>query len=95
MGGLLNRIKVLYCPCISRMIYRSKVFDIKTDVYLTGINPDDNFIYQAEPCPICARTIIQAGIHNVIMRQGESTDNYVILPAKELQWVLDTDSMNS
>lgn len=26
---------------------------------------------------------------NVIMRQGEGSDNYIILPAKELQWVLD------
>ena len=29
------------------------------------------------------------------MRQGEGADNYIILPAKELQWVLDDASMNS
>ena len=31
------------------------------DLYLTGINPNDNSIHQAKPCLICARTIIQAG----------------------------------
>ena len=68
---------------------------IGADLYLTGINPDDNSIHRAKPCPICARTIIQAGINNVIMRQGEGADNYIILPANELQWVLEADSMNS
>lgn len=62
---------------------------IGADLYLTGINPEDNSIHKAKPCPICARTIIQAGIHDVIMRQGEGADQYVRLPAKELQWVLD------
>ena len=65
---------------------------IGADLYLTGINPDDNSIHRAKPCPICARTIIQAGINNVIMRQGEGADNYIILPAKELQWVLDGEA---
>ena len=65
---------------------------IGADLYLTGINPDDNSIHRAKPCPICARTIIQAGINNVIMRQSEGADNYIILPAKELQWVLDGDA---
>lgn len=51
---------------------------IGADLYLTGINPDDNSIHRAKPCPICARTIIQAGINNVIMRQGEGADNYII-----------------
>ena len=65
---------------------------IGADLYLTGIDPEDNSIHKAQPCPICARTIIQAGIHNVIMRQGEGADNYVCLPAEDLQWVLDEDS---
>ena len=60
---------------------------IGADLYLTSINPDDNSIHRAKPCPICARTIIQAGINNVILRQGEGEDNYVIVPAKELEWV--------
>lgn len=57
------------------------------DLYLTGINPSDNSIHKAKPCPLCARSIIQAGINNVIMRVGEGADNYVIVPAIELEWV--------
>ncbi len=57
------------------------------DLYLAGINPQDNSIHKAKPCPVCARTIIQAGIENVIMRVGEGADNFIIIPAKNLQWV--------
>ena len=53
------------------------------------LNIDSNMIYENVSY---ARTIIQAGINNVIMRQGEGVDNYIILPAKELQWVLDGDA---
>lgn len=60
---------------------------IGADLYLTGVNPGYNSIHRAKPCPICARTIIQAGIENVILRVGEGADNYVIVPAKELVWV--------
>lgn len=56
------------------------------DLYLTGVNPSDNSIYKARPCPVCARNIIQAGIENVIMRVGEGADNFVCIPAKELSW---------
>lgn len=58
------------------------------DLYLTGVNPSDNSIHRAKPCPICARMIIQAGIRNVILRQGEGADNYVTVPAAELEWVI-------
>ncbi len=61
---------------------------IGADLYLTGINPEDNSIHRAKPCPICARMIIQAGIRNVILRQGEGADNYVTVPAAELEWVV-------
>ena len=57
------------------------------DLYLTGVNLGDNSIHKAKPCPLCARSIIQAGINNVIMRVGEGPDNYVIVPAIELEWV--------
>lgn len=57
------------------------------DLYLAGINPEDNSVHKAKPCPVCARTIIQAGIKNVIMRVGEGANNYVVIPAKDLQWV--------
>ncbi len=61
---------------------------IGADLYLAGVNPGDNSIHQAKPCPLCARTIIQAGIRYVVMRQGEGEGNYVKVSAKELEWVL-------
>lgn len=59
---------------------------IGADLYLTGINPEDNSIHRARPCPLCARTIIQAGIRNVILRTGEGADHYQVVPASELKW---------
>ena len=53
---------------------------------MTGVNPQDNSIHKAKPCPLCARSIIQAGINNVILRVDEGADNYIIVPAKELEW---------
>ena len=60
------------------------------DLYLVGVNPADNSIHEAKPCPLCARTIIQAGIHNVYLRVGEGAENYVVVPATELKWVQET-----
>lgn len=57
------------------------------DLYLVGVNPKDNSIHEAKPCPLCARSIIQAGINNVYLRIGEGADNYIVLPAKDLEWV--------
>ena len=57
------------------------------DLYLSGINPEDNSIYKARPCPVCARLILQAGINNVYLRVGDGADNYVVVAAKELEWV--------
>ena len=57
------------------------------DLYLTGINPKDNSIHRAKPCPLCARSIIQAGINNVYLRVGEGPDNYEVVAAKDLKWV--------
>ena len=31
--------------------------------------------------------IIQAGINNVYLRVGEGTGDYIVVPAKELEWV--------
>lgn len=56
------------------------------DLYLSGVNPGDNSVHKAKPCPICARLIIQSGIENVIMRVGDGEKDYVIIPAKELVW---------
>lgn len=60
---------------------------IGADLYLTGVNPGDNSIHKAKPCPLCARTIIQAGIRNVYLRVGDGADNYEVKPAMELEWV--------
>ena len=59
---------------------------IGADLYLVGVNPSDNSIHRAKPCPLCARLIIQAGIRNVIMRVGDEKESYIIIPAKELEW---------
>lgn len=60
---------------------------IGADLYLTGINPCDNSIHKAKPCPLCARVIIQSGIKNIYLRVGEGADNYIVVPAKELNWL--------
>ena len=59
------------------------------DLYLVGVNPKDNSIHKAKPCPLCARTIIQAGIRYVIMRTGEGEDGYVVVPSEQLEWVVE------
>ncbi len=61
------------------------------DLYLTGINPGDCSIHQAKPCPLCSRMIIQAGIQNVYLRQGEGPDNYMVVAARELTWYLEDE----
>lgn len=62
------------------------------DLYLAGVNPADNAVHKAKPCPVCARLIIQAGIRNVIMRTDEGPDAYTVTPAGGLQWHLDSFS---
>ena len=71
----------------------SRLQTIGADLYLTGVNPEDNSIHKANPCPMCARSIIQAGIRNVIMRTGEGPEQYTIVPAKELEWYLDDSNV--
>ncbi len=56
------------------------------DIYLTGINPEDNTIHPAKPCPLCARFLLQAGIKNVIMLVGDREEDYTIVPATDLVW---------
>ena len=65
----------------------------KTGKREAGVNPEDNSIHKANPCPMCARSIIQAGIRNVIMRTGEGPEQYTIVPAKELEWYLDDSNV--
>lgn len=59
---------------------------IGADLYLAGVNPGDNSVHQAKPCPLCARLIIQAGIRNVILRTGPESDEYTVIPAEKLVW---------
>lgn len=61
------------------------------DLYLVSVNPEDNSIHEAKPCPLCARAIIQAGINNVYLRVGEGAENYIMVPARELTWVQQTE----
>lgn len=60
---------------------------IGADLYLVGVNPKDNSVHKAKPCPVCARLIMQAGIRNVYLRVGDGPDNYEVVPATELEWV--------
>ena len=69
----------------------SRQHTIDSDLYLVGINPEDHSIHKAKPCPLCARMIIQAGVRNVIMRVGESAEDYIVVPAKSLEWVTPAD----
>lgn len=62
---------------------------IGADLYLTGVNPDTSSIHMAKPCPLCARLIIQAGIRNVYLRQGEGDNNYIVVSAGELVWCME------
>ena len=62
---------------------------IDADLFLAGVNPNDNSVHRAKPCPLCARMIIQAGIKNVYLRVGPMPDEYVKVPAKELTWVVE------
>lgn len=64
---------------------------IGADLYLTGVNPSDHSVHKAKPCPLCARTIIQAGIRNVYLRIGEGADNYIMVPAGDLEWYQTAD----
>ena len=59
--------------------------------YLVSVNPEDNSSHEAKPCPLCARSIIQSGIRNVYLRVGEGAENYIVVPAKELMWVQQTE----
>lgn len=59
---------------------------IGADLYLSGINPSDNSVHKAKPCPLCARLIVQAGIKNVVLRVGNGAEEYEIVPISKLQW---------
>ena len=97
--GFENCCDLGQCPRIERDMHQGDGYGIcravhaeaNADLYLVGVNPADNSIHKAKPCPLCARTIIQAGIENVYMRIGEGAENYVVIPARELEWVQSAD----
>lgn len=64
---------------------------INADLYLVGINPEDNSIHEAKPCPLCSRMIIQAGIRNVYLRIGSGADEYKTVSADDLKWVVEEE----
>ena len=64
------------------------------DLYLAGVNPVELSVHKARPCPLCARMIIQAGIKNVYLRNGEGTDNYEKIAAIDLEWHTDATKEN-
>lgn len=66
---------------------------MNADLYLVGVNPQDNTIHRAKPCPLCARAIIQAGIRNVFLRCGDSEGDYKMIPASELDWLQKEDNL--
>lgn len=63
-------------------------------LYLVGIENDSTFTKNAEPCSMCKRMIINAGITNVIVR---TTDPNGICGYKKFnvsEWVSNDDSLN-
>lgn len=66
---------------------------MNADLYLVGVNPQDNTIHRAKPCPLCARAIIQAGIRNVFLRCGDGEGDYKMIPASELVWLQKEDNL--
>lgn len=62
---------------------------VGADLYLTGVNPSDGSVHKAKPCPLCARMIIQAGIRNVYLRQSDTPNDYIKMPAEKLEWYLE------
>lgn len=62
---------------------------LDADLYLTGLDPVDNKIHRAKPCPLCARMIIQAGIRNVYLRTGPGENEYIKMSPKDLTWYVE------
>ena len=59
------------------------------DLFLVGVNPGDNSIHRAKPCPLCARMILQAGIKNVYLRIGQDKEEYEKVTPDELTWYVE------
>ena len=64
---------------------------IGADLYLAGVNPNNNSVHRAKPCPLCARSIIQAGVNNVYLRIGDGANEYIKVSATDLEWVQNSE----
>ena len=94
--GYDNCCDIGECPRIKLGMHQGEGYGLcraihaeqNADLYLAGINPGDNSVHRAKPCPICSRLIIQAGIKNVYLRVGAKAGEYEVVPAKDLVWHL-------
>lgn len=59
-------------------------------LYLVGLEPDGNYVLNANSCSMCKRLIINSGIEHVIIR--DTVDDYRIINVKK--WIEDDDSLN-
>ena len=63
-------------------------------LYLVGIENDSTFTKNAEPCSMCKRMIINAGITNVIVRTTNSNGICSFKKFDVSEWVSNDDSLN-
>ena len=61
-------------------------------LYLVGVEPDGSYTKNAEPCSMCKRNIINAGIKNVIVRADLSNEiKHQEFYRREYETYTDTD----
>lgn len=63
---------------------------IGATLYLVGIEMDGSYVKNANPCSMCKRTIINAGIEKVVIRDSE--DSYRVINVKE--YIENDDSLS-
>lgn len=74
------------------IIHASRNDMIDATLYLVGIEcSDGSYVKNASSCAMCKRTIINAGISNVVIRDDK--DNFRVVRVYD-QWVLNDDSLD-
>lgn len=63
---------------------------INSDLYLVGIENNKEFVKDAEPCSMCKRLIINAGIKNVFIRETKTLYRKITVES----WVKNDDSLS-
>ena len=83
--GFENCCDIGDCPRIRRNMHQGEGYGL-----CRAVHAEANALLNCsrQPCPLCARLIIQEGIRNVILRKGEGAENYQVIPAKELEWYM-------